>query len=323
MSKPTKPRLGRGLSSLLSSTLDIEAPSAPILEPTPSAGSISPQNRVDRPDVRWISTTAISVSPFQPRRQPEQAELETLAASIRSMGVMQPVLVRPLPARSSNAAAPGAVGWELVAGERRWRAAQLAELDRIPATIIDIDDKSAAEWGIAENLQREDLSPIEQGWALRKLVERFGQSHTEIASALGIARASVSNLIRLTDLEPETQELLLKGDISAGHAKVLLSVQSAVAQKRFAALVVKHHWSVRALEEAIQRAGNTRTPSVAARTEPRADIVELERQLAEHLGTKVRLRSAVDGKRGSLTIEFFGADGFDDLAQRIGFVMRS
>ena len=323
MSKSTKPRLGRGLSSLLSSTLDVEVQPAPDLDLDDSANKRSPQIEGDHPDVRWINASEITVSPFQPRRQPEQAELDSLAASIRSMGVMQPVLIRPISPAFDAAGATGASVWELVAGERRWRAAQLAELERIPAVVIDIDDRSAAEWGIAENMQREDLSPIEQGWAMRKLVERFGQSHAEIASALGIARASVSNLIRLTDLESEIQELLLEGKISAGHAKVLLGVRSSAAQIRFAALVVKHSWSVRALEEAVQRATSATPTSNSNRAEPPADIVELERQLAEHLGTKVKLRSAAKGKRGSLTIEFFGADGFDDLAHRIGFVMRS
>ncbi len=236
------------------------------------------------------------------------------------MGVMQPILVRP---KLHDGAAQAAAGWELVAGERRWRAAQLAKLEIIPASIIDIDDKEAAEWGIAENLQREDLSAIEQGWALRQLVDRFGQTHSEIASRIGIARASVSNLIRLTDLETDLQEMILRGDLSAGHAKVLLGIDSVQARQRFALQTVKHAWSVRALESAINKADQTNTAKPAHQGEQPANIVELERQLAEHLGTKVRLRTARDGKRGSLTIEFFGPDGFEDLASRLGFVMRS
>lgn len=314
MAKAAKPRLGRGLSSLISSSLEVDVPTlSPELGGGEPGSTTDPDARRDHPDVRYLPIAQIEPSPFQPRNEPEDADLNALAASIASLGVMQPIAAR---ARTAG-------GWELVAGERRWRAARLAGLERIPAHVIDIDDVTAAEWALAENLQREDLSPIEQGWAMRRLAEQFEQTHAQIAERIGIARATVTNLVRLTELEPQIQKLLSSNDISAGHAKVLLSVEDTDKRLALAKRIVGDSLSVRALEQLAQNVPTPRKHSKNAEHEIPPNIVELEKQLAEHLGSKVRVRTSKDGKRGSITIEFYGPDGFDDIARRIGFTMRS
>lgn len=230
---------------------------------------------------------------------------------------MQPVVVR----------AVSASRFELVAGERRWRAAQLAGLVEIPAVVRELTDAESAQWAVVENVQREDLNAIDRAWALRRLHEQFGMSHAEIGQSIGMDRTSIANLIRLTELEDQLASMVVEGALSAGHARSLLALPPGESRKTLATEAVRQQWSVRRLEEAVRRVvdgakarGIATVPGaeragVAARD---AVLTDLERQLGQHLGTKVQIRTNAKGSRGALTIEFYGLDHFDGLLAKLG-----
>ncbi len=276
-----------------------------------------------QPVVVGLHPDQIEPNPFQPRREFDEEALAHLADSIRRDGLMQPILVRP----AGDAGAAGR--YQLVAGERRWRAAQLIELGRVPAIVRELTDEQSAEWALVENLQREELSTLERADGLKALVDRFGLTHGEIAERVALDRSSVSNLIRLTELEPEVRALIEDGRLTAGHGKALLGADVA-GRVGLATHAADHMWSVRKLESAIRepKLHVSATPSageVAGADEPDPHaiaIADLERQLGEHLGTKVHIRTTNDGKRGRVTIEFFDLDHFDGLMSQIGFVAR-
>lgn len=289
----------------------------------------------------------------QPRTDFDQAGLESLAASIRQAGVMMPLLVRPRPAAST---APGtSVGprYELVAGERRWRAAQLAGLRAVPCVIVALSEVEAAEWALVENVQREDLGAMEKAHAFKALVERFGQRAEAVADRVGLDRSTVVNFIRLTDLEPEIQSLITEKKLSSGHGRALLMIPTRPGQDgdrsprvRMARRAVAESWSVRKVEmmagELAQRmaqggvlpgdnpadddlANSPAAQSNRAEKELLARAAELrnqaiEKQLAEHFGTKVKLKMRKRGKaaRGHITLEFYGLDQFDGLIAKLG-----
>jgi len=330
-------KLGRGLTALMGTPVQILAPGAssvarPPVPVAPSAGrpvaeleikpvaSDRPVEPLEAPSgLREIPVEQIVPNRRQPRTDFDQASLQALAASIKSAGLMQPVMVRP-----SNG------GFELVAGERRWRAAKLIGLSVIPAVVRDLDDQSAAELAIIENVQREDLNPMERAVALRRLADEYGLTHQQIADKVGLDRASVSNLLRLSDLDRPTAELVRAGKLSQGHAKALLSVTDAGARGQLAARVVAEEWSVRELErriQLVQKGGATlkspadsmTAPEVSARD---ANVADLERQLAEHLGTRVSIQLGRKKGSGRLTIDFYNLDQFDGLMQKIGFGTR-
>jgi ParB family chromosome partitioning protein len=254
----------------------------------------------------------------QPRTDFDGAALAALADSIRSAGLMQPIMVRPMGDK-----------FELVAGERRWRAAKLIGLASIPALVRVIDDQSAAELAIIENIQREDLNPIERAQALRRLADDFALTHQQIAEKVGLDRASVSNLLRLSDLDSSTAEFVRAGRLSQGHAKALLGLNDLSTRAQMASQAMAQEWSVRELErrvQLVQKGGSvvprgTSNPSseVTARD---ANVADLERQLADHLGTRVRLQLGRKKGSGRLTIEFYNLDQFDGLMQKIGFGRR-
>jgi ParB family chromosome partitioning protein len=310
-----KPRkLGRGLSSLIGET----AVPVSIHKLSDGAGPMQdgfaalPEGETAGPGgLRMIDVGAVVVSPFQPRREIEPSALAGLAASIKRSGVMQPVIVREVGGR-----------FELVAGERRWRGAMAAGLDRVPALVRTLSDEESAEWALVENLQREDLNPIERAAALRSLAERFGVTHSELADRVGLERPTVANLIRLLDLEEQIQGMVTAGLISGGHARALLGVPAGAARMKLAERCARESWSVRRLE------GEARALSAtvsAAPSSPRAVSGEreaLEKQLSEHLGTKVTVRTDRSGKRGTILIDFFDLDQFDGLMSRLGFAMK-
>ncbi len=304
-------RLGRGLSSLVS----IEIPNeVPVSRPAPVETTSPPATTSP---FRYVATSAIDPNKNQPRRTFSDSSLVQLAESIRAAGVMQPVVLR------------SAVGgrFELVAGERRWRAAQLAGLSEIPAVVRELTDAESAQWAVVENVQREDLNAIDRAWALRRLHEQFNMSHAEIGQSIGMDRASIANLIRLTELEDQLAAMVVEGSLSAGHARSLLSLPPGESRKTLATEAVRQQWSVRRLEEAVRRVvdgakarGVATVPGaeqagVAARD---AVLTDLERQLGQHLGTKVQIRTNAKGSRGALTIEFYGLDHFDGLLAKLG-----
>jgi len=235
--------------------------------------------------------------------------LERLAASIRVSGVIQPVALR----RSTTT---GDTAWELVAGERRWRAATRAGLERIPAVVVHLDDRESAEWGLVENVQREDLNAIERGWALRRMVEHFALAHDAVADRVGLERSSVTNLIRLTDLETAIQDLIAQGGLSAGHGKALLSFAPGSARVEAARKAAEQKWSVRKLEELARGESASR----ARGQEPRSvQVADLEQRLSEHLGTRVQIRTDSSGVRGRISVSFYDLDQFDGLMAKMGY----
>ena len=243
---------------------------------------------------------------YQPRREIATEALNDLAESIRRHGVMQPIVVRRLAGLDDR--------YEIIAGERRWRAARLAGLSEIPAIIRDLPDELAIALALIENIQREDLSPMEQAQALQRFHDEFGMSHQEIADAVGKARATVSNLLRLMSLSEEVKTLLDHGDLDMGHARALLSLppiqQSAVARQ-----VVERGWSVRQTEQRVRELMSP-VPAREAR-QAAADIEQLAQRLSERLGAAVQIDHGQQGK-GRVTIRYHSLDELDGLLQRMG-----
>lgn len=306
-------RLGRGLSSL------IETPSR--VEVTPSskpdrAGSAPPPPAVDGPRLAALPIDAIIPNKYQPRDSFSDAALEGLASSIRSAGVMQPIVVR----RDGDR-------WQIIAGERRWRAAKLAGLETIPAVEVDADDRTAAEWAIVENVQREDLNPIERGMGFRRLIDEFSMSQQEVAQSVGIDRSSVANLIRLTELDEPLRDLVARGALSAGHGKALLSAPAGPERIALGQRASKEGWSVRKLETAAKdlnttgagaTAASAIAPAATEATRRQATMQSIEKRLGEQLNTRVRLKLRSSGNRGWIHIEFFDLDHFEGLMGRLG-----
>jgi ParB family chromosome partitioning protein len=249
-----------------------------------------------------VPVEVIDPSPFQPRRGIPEASLKELADSIRASGVVQPVLLRPADGR-----------YQLVAGERRWRAARLAGLESIPAIVRDLADREALELALTENLLREDLNPLEVAHAYETLQEKFRLSHEEIADRLGLNRSTVTNTLRLLRLPAAIQEMLANGEISHGHARALLGLDSAAAQLRLAALVVKRGLSVRQVENMVAlrdlKSAKQKDTAGVAKLDPnvRAATLELERTL----GTRVKILG--NGKRGKIEISYFSAEDLNRI----------
>jgi ParB family chromosome partitioning protein len=249
---------------------------------------------------------------YQPRLDMREETLTELADSIKSKGLVQPILVRPL-ARPD----PGETQrYEIIAGERRWRAAQLAGLSEIPAVIRDVPDEAAVSMALIENIQREDLNPLEEARALSRLVDEFGLTHQAAADAVGRSRAAVSNLLRLMELADEVKELLERRSLEMGHARALLGLSSRRQQIELAHLVAKKSLSVRETEALVRR---TIRPPVAAAPESAAldpDIQRLERDLADKLGAKVMFHHSASGK-GKLVVTYNSLDELEGILGHI------
>ncbi|MFO7582037.1 ParB/RepB/Spo0J family partition protein [Guyparkeria sp.] len=261
----------------------------------------------DRPEeagaqLREIAVDLINPNPFQPRTHFDEAALTELADSIRAQGVIQPVVVRR---RSGE--------YELIAGERRWRAAQKAGLSRIPAVIREIDDNQAAAMALIENLQREDLDAIEQAKAMQRLVQEFNLTHQQVADILGISRPAVSNALRLLDLAAPVQKLLRERTIEAGHARSLAALPKK-EQVSLAERVVKRTLTVRQVESMVSRYLHSRTEPNASEGDP--DTRALERRLADALGLAVSVHANRQG-RGRVTLAFESLDQLDGLIGRL------
>jgi len=244
----------------------------------------------------------IRTGSYQPRRDIDPERLGELAESIRRHGVVQPVVVRP---REGG-------GYELVAGERRWRAARLAGLTEIPAVVRRIDDRTALAVALIENIQREDLNPLEQAEALRRFLEEFDLTHRQLAETLGKSRATISNLLRLLELHPQVKQLLAEGRIEMGHARALLGL-TGERQLEVARKVADGKMTVRATEALVKRLQQPGAPSGPADTDP--DIRRLQEELSDLLGTRVTIRHSRTGK-GRLVI------AYDDLEQLEGLLTR-
>lgn len=309
-SKAQRPRLGRGLSSLISvSDLPVqaevrEAPTSPA--PPPAGGTIS--QITHRPDQEnEIQVSSIRPNPHQPRRKMDEARLAELAASLKTNGLIQPIIVRKVDD-----------GYELIAGERRLRAAHLAGFEKIPAIVREVDAWTQAQMALVENIQREDLNPLDRALSYRSLMEQLGLTQVELAGRLGEDRSSIANHLRLMELADMVQELVRDGQITLGHAKLLAGITDTIEQERLANLVVSQSLSVRNLERLLQQ-GNK--PAVAAdppkSAGPIAHIADLERSLSRQLGMRTQIKSGKKGK-GKMILHYASLDQFDELLSRMG-----
>jgi ParB family chromosome partitioning protein len=314
----SRKRLGRGLGNLISAPLSIEVPiRSPESALSHDSGATSGQ-----PNLRLIDVERITPNRRQPRQVIDDESLKSLAASIRAAGVIQPIVVR----RSGQDA------FELIAGERRWRAAKLAGLTTIPGMVRDVDDRTAAAAALVENLQREDLNTIDQAEAFRRLVQEFGLTHQQVADEVGMDRSTVSNLLRLNDLDDDCKAAVRGGLVTSGHARALLAITNVQRRTALLRQVVRQEWSVRDLENRIRAAaqaasrehgaagGDAASTDHAGATSPhQTNINDLQSRLGEHLGTRVLIRAGRRKGSGRLIIEFYGFDHFDGLMERIGF----
>lgn len=286
-----KSPLGRNLSSMLSKSALQHAVDHAEAE---SSG---------RDSLRSLPLDLISAGPYQPRSIFDQDRLEELAESIRHQGVIQPVVVR----------AKGDDSYELIAGERRWRAAQLAGIDRIPAIIRKVPDEIAIAMALVENIQRENLNPIEEATALKRLVEEFQMTHQEAGEAVGRSRSAVSNLLRLLVLSEEVRELVDARHLEMGHARALLTLEPAL-QAQAAREVVAKDLSVRETEKLVRRLKN---PPLPRKREVDPDVQQLEDRLAEKLCARVKLTHNARGK-GKMVIAFNSNDELEGILEHLG-----
>ncbi len=288
--------LGRGLDALLGS----------------SAGSvISNPPGVDDKHVEGLQNLPVDViqrGRFQPRQDFSAEALEELADSIRAQGVVQPIVVRPLQDVAGSR-------YEIIAGERRWRATQLAGLHEIPAVIRDVPDQAAMAMGLIENIQREELNPVEEATALQRLIEEFGLTHQETAEAVGRSRAAVSNLLRLLSLEPVVRKMLESGKLEMGHARALLALQVESQQIQAARQVEAKGLSVRETERLVRK---LQAPAHDSGKEKKSDpdTLRLQESLAETLGAKVQFKHNRQGK-GKMVIHYNSLDELDGILGHI------
>jgi ParB family transcriptional regulator, chromosome partitioning protein len=261
------------------------------------------QSPAETDEIREIEIDLIRPGHQQPRTSFDQAKLEELAQSIRSSGIIQPLLVRPR----------GGM-FELVAGERRWRAAQIAGLARIPAIIREIPDDRLLELALIENIQRQELNPVEEANAYKRLIESLGLTQDDVARRVGRDRTFITNYLRILKLPVEIQNLIETEKLSFGHARALLGIADAVMQRRFAQKIIKHKWSVRDTERRIKHAEMAGRPSKALLSDQLdPNLRAAETKLRRHLGTQVRLHQATAGKPGFIQIEFYSIQDLDRL----------
>jgi len=298
-----KPSLGRGLAEL--SPLLAKRAGAP--EAASPLGSPSVGDRLAS-----LPLDLLERGKYQPRIDMREESLSELAASIKSQGLVQPILVRPLPKPDPGASQR----YEIIAGERRWRAAQMAGLADIPAVIREVPDEAAVSMALIENIQRENLNPLEEARALLRLVEEFGLTHQAAADAVGRSRAAVSNLLRLMDLADEVKELLERRSIEMGHARALLGLSSRRQQIEVAHLVAKKSLSVRDTESLVRRIIHPRPAGAPESQTADPDIQRLELELADKLGAKVMFHHTASGK-GKLVVTYNSLDELEGILGHI------
>ena len=266
----------------------------------------SSKSREEEDTLAQLPVASLRPGKYQPRTRMDQASLAELAESIRARGVIQPIVVRPVSDSQ----------YEILAGERRWRAAKIANLERIPAVIREVPDEAALGIGLIENIQREDLNPIEEAAGLKRLIDEFKLTHEEVASAIGRSRTGVTNLLRLLELAAAVQALVQDGAIDMGHARALLAVSKA-RQVELAHQIVEQGLSVRDTERLVQEAGQA--PKAGQRAAPPRldpDSRRLQEELCESLGAQVRLKPRRGG-RGSLLIEYASLDQLQGLIVKL------
>ena len=275
--------LGRGLDALLASdSSDNAAPSA----------------------LRDVDVARLAPGKYQPRSRMDEASLQSLAASIRSQGIMQPIIVREL----------GGDRFEIIAGERRWRAAQLAGLSEVPVVVRSIADEAALAMSLIENIQREDLNPLEEATGIQRLIDEFGMTHQSAADAVGRSRSAVTNLLRLLQLAPRVQHHLAEQSLDMGHARALLAL-TPQQQVELAELIIAQNLSVRETEKRVQKLLSA-APQPSATAQKTRDIVRLEEDLSEKLGTTVKLQHNQKKSSGRLVIQYSDLEELDRLINK-------
>lgn len=301
--------LGRGLDSLISGATGVS--SADAIRNATEALKVEEDNVKLDGTLKHIPVEFLQRGKYQPRRDMSPEALEELAESIKAQGVMQPIVIRPIGERGDNK-------YEIIAGERRWRATQLAGLDTIPAVIREVPDETAIAMALIENIQREDLNPVEEALALKRLQEEFDLTQQEVAETVGKSRTAVTNLLRLLNLSQEVKTLLEHGDLEMGHARCLLTLDDINQQEAARTIVAKGlsvrqaEALVRSIQEVDKDDGNTKANNQTP------DLTYLEEGLAEHVGVPVNVQHSAKGK-GKLVFKYNNLDELDGILNHLGF----
>jgi len=296
-----KKGLGKSLDEIISAGVKRPAPASPLVAASPIGGG---------PLIRMVAVERIRANPRQPRRQFDEAALGELAASIREHGLLQPVTVRQQPDGT----------FELIAGERRLRASQLAGLSEIPALVRSTDDAGSLELALVENLQREDLNPLEEAYGYEQLAAQFEMTQEQIAAKVGKDRTTVANALRLLQLSPKLHHYLVHGQLSAGHAKCLLAIASEDLQVKAAEAVIRDGMSVRATEQMVRELAAGRRPRGKGQARAvSANLKAVEEALQQKLATRVRVIAR--GEKGRIEIEYFSREDLDRLLGQLGVTL--
>lgn len=275
--------LGRGLDALL-------------------AGDDETANSED--GLRMLSVAQMQSGKYQPRSHMDETALQTLADSIKSQGIMQPILVREIAPEQ----------YEIIAGERRWRASQMAGLTEVPVLIREIEDESALEMALIENIQRENLNPVEEALGIKRLIDEFAMTHEKAANAVGRSRVAVSNLLRLLTLAGGVQTMLMENKLDMGHARALVGLDAA-QQVMLANKIVQQDLSVREVESLVKKVGLDTKPK-AQKTDANRDVLALQNRLSEKLGTGVSIAAKANGT-GTLKINYSNLDELDEIIKKV------
>ena len=305
--KGEKPKhLGRGLQSLLSPIILDEFETNQML-PDPTWSPNSHPEKELRNSLQEISISAISPNPYQARTVWNQQDLADLAESIKANGVIQPIIVR----RADS-------GYQLIAGERRFRAAQLASMTTIPAVVRTASDEQLLELALVENIHRSDLNPIERAKAYQNYLATFSLTQAEAAQQLGEDRSVIANYLRLLDLPDEIKQMLIEGQLNMGHARAILALPTDELRRKLANRAMAGRLSVREVERLVRKYLTGTEQSKRSISSKPAHIVDLESKLSRQLGTKVSIEIRKNGQRGKIIIEFYSLDEFDRITENIG-----
>ncbi|MEI4550827.1 ParB/RepB/Spo0J family partition protein [Pseudoalteromonas spongiae] len=299
---PKKRGLGRGLDALLTSAKpkaqDVQDQSVAQTDGVNESAKATPPSELQKLPIELLHP-----GKYQPRKDMSEEALEELASSIRAQGVIQPIVVRPIAHNS----------YEIIAGERRWRAAQLAKLEIVPCLIKEVPDEAAVAIALIENIQREDLNAMEEAVALDRLLNEFELTHQQVADAVGKSRTTVTNLLRLNNLNEDVKRLLEHGDIEMGHARCLLALDGE-DQSATARIVVAKALTVRETEKLVRSVLEPKPEAQPKEKDP--DVLQLEQQLAQNLGAKVEINYNQKGK-GKLVISYTSLDELDGILEKI------
>jgi ParB family chromosome partitioning protein len=316
-----KPALGKGLDALLGQIAANRHNAPKIGASAGLPGGAQTSAAADAPrapvgeELARLPVTTLQRGRYQPRVDMREESLQELADSIRSQGVVQPIVVRPLDGASGDAPR-----YEIIAGERRWRAAQLAGLTHIPAVVRRVPDEAAIAMALIENIQREDLNPLEEARALDRLLREFGVTHQQAADVVGRSRAAVSNLLRLLELPTDVASMLEGRQLEMGHARALLGLTNRRQQSELAALVAKKGISVRETEALVRKLAQSARPMVAADAKGVAldpNVAKLQDELADKLGATVQILHSTASGKGKLVINYHSLDELDGILKHI------